>query len=168
MTDKPDKNDLDDLMGLDEGGGEAAKERLHPILSDKDFLAAQAKARQWLDADRRAAAMAAVETQELERLRVEEGLTTGIDNEDVIVGFTVDLPLYAPSIVLNRRPYWHGRHYDVPLHVARTLSDEQWKAWRHDDQIDGKSIAQRLMQKRNTMINGRTGSVERAPVSFNA
>lgn len=165
MVKKPTEDDtFDDIIG-----GEAVEEeRLHPILSNADVLKAREKARTRVDADRHAAAMKAIEDTEVERLRVEEGLTTGITDEDRIVSFTVDLPAYAANILINRRPYWHGHSYDVPIHLARTLADEQFKAWRHDDQIDGKSITQMYAQKRNTMINARSGAVSNAPARFDA
>jgi hypothetical protein len=153
--------ELEDLDALMVQAG--ADIRLHPILSNEEVLKARANARKKLDAERHAAAMRAVEEQELERLRVEEGMTTGVEADDAIVSFTVDLPTYADRITLSGRPYYHGRRYDVPLHVARTLADEQFKAWRHDEQMEGKSIHQKFTKKHNTMINARSGSIVGVP-----
>ena len=144
----------------------ADEPRLHAILSNEEVLQARANARKTLDAERRAAAMEDLEKRETERLRLEEGLTTGIGLMDEIVEFTVDLPRYTDKISVNfgTQPYHHGRTYKVARHIANSLAEAQWRAWRHDEQVDGKSLQQMLEQRRNTMINARTGAIANAPV----
>lgn len=144
--------------------------RLHSILSNEDFRLAQAAARKSIDKERRLTAMNAVKEEELRRLRLEEGLTSGITEEDHIVDILIDLPEWAPNILNNYglTPYWHGRSYPVPIHVARSLAEQMHRAWRHEDQLDGKSRVQMLHRKRETTINARSGSVVNAPARFDA
>ena len=54
-----------------------AEERLHPILSNDEFRAAQAAARKALDDERKKAARKAVLETETQRLREEEGMVAG-------------------------------------------------------------------------------------------
>lgn len=156
MSDDTKPEDLDALMS-----GEP-KQRLHPILSDKQVLEARAKAREVIEKERVAAAMKDVERQETDRLRREEGLTTGIGMMDEIVDVTIDLPRSALYIMVNGPRgslYWHGHTYSVPRHVANSLSENMFRLWRAEDQADGKSIDQMLMRKQDSIINGRTGVI---------
>lgn len=149
---------------------EEQEERLHPILSNEEFLAAQSAARKAIEKERKLLAREAVIEAETQRLRNEEGLTTGIEDEDRIVDVTIDLPPWAPNIAVNfgTQPYWPGRTYQVPLHVARSLQEQMFRAWRHEDQLDGKSLQQKLMRKRETVINARSGAIANAPRPFDA
>ena len=182
MTDESEKPDpsIEELMG-ETASPEPAKRprkakeeevRLHPILSNEDVRAAQAKALKKVEDERRTAAMKAVEDLETERLRVEEGLTTGVREMDELVSVTIDLAPYAPSIVINNgtggNVYWQGRTYTVPRHVADSLAEMMSRSWKHEDQVDGKSIAQAYGRKRETVINARTGAVSNAPARFDA
>ncbi len=142
--------------------------RLHPILSDEDFLAAQAAARKSIDKERRAAAMKEVQAQEAERLRIEEGLTTGVTDRDELVDIQIDLPLFTPSITINRFPFMHGRSYRVPRHQYDTLMEQMHRAHRHDDQTEGRSLREVYASKRNTLLNGNTGVAINAPARFDA
>lgn len=145
----------------------AGEERLHPILSNADVLAARAKALKNVTADRHKAAMEAVVAEETERLKREDGLTTGTSYLDEIVDFTVDLPPYADKIMVNGPlgfHYAHGKTYPVPRHVANSLAETLDRARHHEDQTEGKSIVQSYQRKRDTAINARTGAVVNAPV----
>lgn len=149
------------------------EERLHPILTNDEVMAARMLARKSIDAERRAAAMKAIEAEETDRLRYEDGLTTGIGVQDELLDITIDLPPFTPCIMINHGRgggvFWHGKTYHaVPRHIVDTLREQQWRAWRHEDAIDGKSITERLRIPRNTMINGRTGAVQNAPGRFDA
>lgn len=149
----------------------ADEPRLHPILSNAEVRAAQAKAKADVIAERKAAAMLDVEKREAERLRIEDGLTTGSEQKDEIVNFTVDLPQYGDKLLVNGplgKAYWHGRTYAVPRHVADTLAEMQFRMWRHEDQTEGRSTAQMYQRKRDTAINARTGEVANAPRRFDA
>lgn len=152
----------DDFLGIAPG------ERLHPILSNDEFLEAQAAARRKLDAERKKAAMKDVEAKEMRRLRTEEGLVSGITDEDELVWVTIDLPEWAPWIAVNGRPYWHGYSGRVPKHVYRSLAEQMQTAWRAHDQTEGRSIAQMMQSKRATTLNGKTGVADNAPRRFDA
>lgn len=136
------------------------EERLHPILSNEDFLRAQAAARTKIDKERRLTAMKAVEAEEAVRLRREEGLTTGLGAADEEVHILMDLPLWTPNITVNGFPFWHARGYDVPRHLYDSLMEQMFRAWRHDDQIDGKSMREtltRATRRAPNVLDGNTG-----------
>lgn len=185
MTDEADDPNKDDVTAADLLSDEPAAEpvrrtrkakadaevRLHPVLTDEDFLAAKAKAKARVDKDRRAAAMKAVEDEEAHRLQFEEGLTSDLSELSDIVHVTIDLPPWATNINLNGprgRFYWHGHGYDVPRHVANSLSESMFRMWRHEDQVEGRDMKQQYARKRDTMINARTGAVANAPARFDA
>jgi hypothetical protein len=143
--------------------------RLHPILSNEDVLAARQKARDRLDKERRTAALRDVEERELQRLRVEEGLTSGITEEDAVRNITIDLPEWIPAIFINgQKAYYHGFTYPVATHIYRTLQDQMQSAWRTHEQTEGKSLSQMLRRPRQTVMNGATGVIQNAPVRFDA
>lgn len=159
-TKKPDEPSIEDVMG----GGEEV--RLHTILSNDEVRAAQASARKKVEAERRLAAIAQLEAEETDRLRIEDGLTTGIDLMDEIVDITVTLAPYAEKISINGplgKHYWHGKTYAVPRHVANTLQEIMQRMNRHEDQTEGRSIEQMYARKRDTAINARSGAIQRAP-----
>ncbi len=160
----------DDEMSTEEREflGLKAGERLHPILSDKEYLAAKEKARKKIDAERHANAMKQVEAEETKRLRLEEGLTTGVAAEDERVWATIDLPEWCPAVIINGEPYWHGHSYPVSVAQLRTLQEQMQSSWRAHDQTEGKSMAQMFQNKRASMINGKTGIVDNAPRRFDA
>ena len=56
-----------------------------------------------------------------------------------IEDFYVELPDYAPYIMINSVQYYHGLVYEVPYSKARSMADLQWSAWQHQNEIDGKS-----------------------------
>lgn len=128
---------------------EAAEEApLHAFLSNDDVLAAKAKARTKLEAERRTKAMKRIEEEEMERLRLEEGLTTGDQVKDELISITMDLAQHSDKVTINGRPYWHGFTYDVPRHVADTLRESMSRGWQHQDEIDGKNRAQQYQTNR--------------------
>ena len=130
----PDVNDALVPEPLDEDG----TPRLHPILSNADYKAAQAKARVKLDKERHAKAMKAVEEAEMERLKMEEGMVTGDGVKDQMVKITLNLAPHSEDIKINGRAHWHGHTYTVPRHVADTMREIQARGWQHQDEIDGK------------------------------
>lgn len=142
----------------------------HPLLTAAEVAEAKAKARAKLDKERRLAAMKAVEDAETERLKREEGLVTGDGAKDEMVDITLDLAPFTEKIVLNSVPYWHSFTYPVPRHVADTLRDIQAQGWKHQDEIDGKGLAQHYQANRRTHIKqvGRAIGVAGAPKSFAA
>lgn len=180
MTDEPDEPSLEDILGEDPKPAaepkkvrkaKAEEPRLHPLLTNAEVEAAKAKARSRVEAERKAAAIEALEQQETERLRIEEGLTTGIGAMDEIVSVTIDLPPYADKISVNGplgSHYYHGKTYDVPRHVAASLAEMMGRMWRHEDQVEGRDLRQTYARKRDTSINARTGAVHNAPARFDA
>lgn len=163
-TKAPDEDDdLEGFMDI----GDKPKDAEHPLLSAEDIDSVRAKVRKDLEKERRLNALEAFENQERERLRREEGLTSGVGEEDRLVWCTIDLPEWSPSVTVNGHPYWHGSTQKVPLHVHRTLMEQMQNAWRAHDQTEGKSIAQ-MLRPRHTVINGATGSVSNSPRRFDA
>jgi hypothetical protein len=158
-----DDDGVEDFLAL---GDEPAAPEAHPILSAEEVDLARKKARERLDKERRAAAMRQVEDQETDRLRREEGLTSGITDEDKIVWVTIDLPDWCLCIAVNGGAYHHGHSYQVPKHVQRTLAEQMQNAWRANDLSEGKSIGQQFQSRRNTNIDGKSGIVDRAPTRF--
>ena len=132
-------DDLDDMLAKAEAA--QSEERLHPILTNEQVLKARAKARETVDAQRVAAAMKEEERKETSRLAREEGLTTGIGYLEELVHIAIDLPRSAPCISVNggTRAFWHGHGYDVPRHVANSLSESMYRCWAAEEQADGKS-----------------------------
>lgn len=168
------KDEFDDIMG-DAPQEASGEDRLHPILTNADVREAQANARKKVDDDRRKAAMKDVEKRESVRLRMEEGLTSGIDYLDEMVDVTMDLPPWAPFISVNGsspgqggRVYHHNRTYSVPRHIANSLNETMYNMRRQVDRDDGKDLAQSYARKYNTTISERTGAVQNAPRHFNA
>lgn len=160
MVAKPADDDLDAILARAE---ETSEERLHPILTNEQVLEARAKARKAIEAQRVAAAMKAEEAKETDRLRNEEGFTSGVDYLDELVSITIDLPRSAPYIMVNGPRgsiYWHGVTYPaVPRHVANSLSETMFRLRRAEEQADGKTTDEMLYKPRNSVINGRTGVI---------
>lgn len=141
---------------------EEAEERLHPLLSNEEVLAARAEARAALEADQRKAAKKKIVEDEKQRLRTEEGLVTGDGTKDQMVRISLDLAPHSPFIVLNHRPYYHAQTYVVPRHVAETLREIQQNGWRHQDEIDGKTLKEHYQRARDTGLSPVKG-VTNAP-----
>lgn len=145
------------------------EKRLHPILSNEEFLAAKKRSRDKIEADQKAFAMKAVEEAELTRLRTEEFVTVG-GVEEELVHITIDLPDFGDCLKTNMKPYWHGQTYLVTRDVARDLAWRMQSMWQHQLlQIDGKKL--RDTYYRNTALNlgmrethvSATGVVTNAP-----
>lgn len=153
MADDPDNQDdlAADFFGVD-ADKVPADVRLHPILTNEQVEAAKAKALLKLQKEREAAAMRQVEQEETDRLRREEGLTSGITAEDELVHIVVDVPEWVPWVAVNGQPYWAGFSYQVPRHVARTVQEQMQNAWRTNDLADGKSMAQQFQSRRQTVV----------------
>lgn len=129
-----------------------AEVRLHPILSNEEFEAAKLAARAALETERKKAARKAVLETETQRLREEEGMSAG-GVKDEKVRIMLDLAPHSPYILINSRPYYHGQTYTVPRHVAETLREVQQRGWRHQDEIDGKSLSEHYQRARQTELS---------------
>lgn len=136
--------------------------RLHPILSNEEVEEAKAEARKMIEAAQVKAAKKKIIDDETQRLRNEEGMVTGDGVKDQMVRISLDLAPHSPFIVLNHRPYYHAQTYTVPRHVAETLREIQQRGWRHQDEIDGKSLAQHYQRAHATGLSPVKG-VTNAP-----
>ena len=132
-------------------------ERLHPVLSDEEVLEARVEARAIIEAKRKKQAKAALIAEEQRRLETEEGLTTGDGVKDQMVKIVLDLAPHSPYIALNGRPYYHGQTYTVARHIAETLREIQQRGWRHQDEIDGKSLTQHYQRARQSVVSAVKG-----------
>jgi len=130
----------------------------HPILSDAEVQAARDKARSIVEKERKDAAIKALVAEETTRLQREEGLVSGDPVKDELVNITMDLPEYSASVNINMEPYWHGHSYKVPRHVANTLREIMSRAWNHQHEIDGKTLAQSKQLARDTVISPVAGT----------
>lgn len=109
------------------------------LLTPAEIVKIKAEARASILTAKKADAKKTLLAEETQRLRNEEGLTTGNAHSDEVVSITIDLAQFAPNITINGQAYWHGRTYMVPRHVADTLRDTMYKTWSHQSEIDGKS-----------------------------
>lgn len=124
----------------------------HAILSDAEVAAAKKEARDAIEKERKAVATKTLIADEKLRLQREEGLVSGDPIKDEMVNMTVDLPGFAGSVNVNMEPFWHGHTYTVPRHVANSIKEQMQRAWNHQQEIDGKSLAQNLLQRRDTKL----------------
>lgn len=141
MTDKTEKPELDD----DE-----------PLLSKAEIEEIKKEARKELRAEQKKAAKDALKKKELSRLRMEEGLVIG-GVEDEIVSMAIDLAPYADGILINGQKYWHGTTFTGPRHIARTLSEMSQRTWKHQNEIDGKSLTNFYQMHRDTAVSAVKG-----------
>jgi hypothetical protein len=125
----------------------------HPLLTDKEIAEAKSRARAKLSKEQKDAALKAVETAELDRLRFEEFQTVG-GPENEMVNITIDLPTFAANLMTNWRAYWHGVTYTLPRHIANDLAYRMQCAWQHQyREIDGKKQAEFYQRKRETVLS---------------
>lgn len=150
----------EDLMAAltDVGDGEV---RLHPVLSNVEFRAAEAKALARIDKEDKAAAMKAVEEEMIEKIRGKKGMLTGNAIMDEMVEIHLDLAEFAADIRINGVIYPHGGTFTVPRHVANTMREIQSRGHIHQNELDGKGIADRYRLPYNTLIDKR--GVHNAP-----
>ena len=131
---------------------EADEQRLHPILTNEEYRAAQAKARKKLEDDRKKAAMRAVEESETHRLRVEEGETGDDTPGGEIVNVTIDLAEHSANLLIDGKPYWHGHTYPVTRRQADSMREMMYRGWDHQREIDGKDLKSFYAAKRTAEI----------------
>ena len=133
----------------------------HPVLSDQEVSDAKAAARAAVDKERKAAAIKQVVSEETARLQREEGLVSGDPVKDEMVRVTIDLPEYSASIRINGEDFYHSHTYTLPRHVANSLREIMQRAWLHQEEIDGKTLAQNMLTRRDTKLT--PVRVENAP-----
>ena len=162
----------EDMLDLDDGSAprppadlmaamdDAEEARLHPLLTNAEFRAAEKKAKDRLLKEQKTAAMAAVEKETLEAIRGREGLVTGDAAKDELIDVHLDLYEGADHIMLSGVRYDHGRTRRVPRHIADTLREIAARGHNHQTELDGKGIAGRQTRQGNTTLNARTGAVQ--------
>lgn len=128
--------------------GDAVKNGSHPVLSEAEVAAAVAEARERVRKDAVAAAKKKIIDDEVLRLQREEGMHTGDGVKDEVVPIYIDLAEHSDRLLVNMQPYYHGHTYNVPRHVANSLREQMARGWNHQDDIDGKSLRQRLGRAR--------------------
>lgn len=140
--------------------------RLHPILSNAEFRAAEKKALDRILKEDKTAAAKQVEDEMVEKVRGKKGLVTGNPILDELVDITLDLAEYADHIKINGTIYMHGGTYTVPRHVANTLREMQSRGHDHQTELDGKGRAEKMRKPHNTVID--KNGVHNAPQSMGA
>ncbi len=163
MTEKTDKPAPEHFPKV---GESPEPERLHAILSNEEVLQIRKDARAKLEKERLEAAKKSFLTEELERLRMEEGLVTG-GAGDEMVDVTIVLAEHSDRLLVNMRPYWHGRTYRVPRHVANSFREMMYRGERHQNEIDGKSWSAFYQSARDTKLSAVKGAAN-APRRFDA
>lgn len=118
-----------------------------PMFTAKELQKIKDDARAEILADKKAATKRHLMAEEKLRLQREEGLTTGNSHADEIVNIHIDLAPYAPNILVNGTPYWHGRVYAVPRHIASSLQETMFNTWRHQSTIKGESLTEFYAKK---------------------
>lgn len=51
--------------------------------------------------------------------------------------FTVNLPEFSHCLTIDGKMYLNGQTYEVPYSMARSMADQQARAWEHDREKDG-------------------------------
>jgi len=77
-----------------------------------------------------------------------------VGHNDDVVNITLDLAPHQPDIRLDGVVYYHGMTYKVKRRVADTMREIAARGWKHQDEIDGKSMAQHYQRPRNEMLSG--------------
>lgn len=144
------------------------------LLSKDEIEALEAEVKAELLEKKKEAASEAMREKIRRDLAYKEGLVTGNAVKDEIVNILIDLAPFAPAITLNGMHYFHGSSYTVPRHIADTLAEQAYRTWKHQNEIDGKSITDFQGQKRvaemydvkksktvGTELNGRSGATKR-------
>ncbi len=136
---------------------------VHAILSPAEVQAARDKARAAILAKQKKTATEALIAEETRRLEREEGLVTGDGVKDEMVTLHLDLAEHSGSIKINGTPYYHGQTYTVPRHVADTLREIMARGHGHQNEIEGKGMAERFRRPHGTVIDVAKGRVDNAP-----
>lgn len=118
------------------------------ILSASEIAAAIEEAKKKFTADLKAKAKKELVAAEIVKLQRTEGQRTGDGAKDEDVTVAIDLPEFTPCLTVNGEPFWHGHTYTRARHVVASLREMIARAWNHQDDIDGKSMAQRLGRAR--------------------
>lgn len=123
-------------------------------LTAEEVATIRATAEREVDAELRAKAKKELLSTLKEGARQRRGLGTA----DPMVDVTLDLAPFCQvrgigQIVINGFPYYHGRTYNVPLSLARTLVEIQARGWDHQSEVDGKSRT--FYRKRDAVLSAK-------------
>ena len=140
--------------------------RLHPTLTDEEFLAAKKRALERIEKEKREEAIKAVEKEHYDKERARAGLIVG-GALDELVRVTIDLPdpdINSCLLINNNLPggtcYYHGFTYEVPRHVANTLNEMMFRLKTYSDrEIHGVKGREYYTKKRGTAIAGEGGLI---------
>lgn len=130
-------------------------------LSAEERARITAEVRAMLLKERKKSAMEQFRSEEIRRMRMEQGLVVGGVQDDMVT-ITLDLAKHSAHILVDQRPYWHGQTYTVPRHIANSLAEAQWRGWQHQYEIDGKTRFDFYAGMRETVISPVKG-IKRAP-----
>ena len=120
-----------------------------PLLSTEEIEAAKAEARERVRAKKVKEAKAAIVAAEMKRIEREDGMKAGDADMDELVPILIDLPEFAPCLSLNiDDKFYHGHTYTLPRHVCNSLREQMARAWDHQNDVDGKSVAQKVGARR--------------------
>lgn len=159
----PPKNllDEDDLSELEAATAELEPgiDRNHPVLTVAEQRAAIEAAKKSIEKEKRQAALKELQARTERELRGADGLSTGNPGLDEIVHVTIDLPDYAPSVVFNMGlpgevHYYPGQTYKVPRHVANSIREQMHLAWRHQNEIEGKTRTDLFRRPQAQVLSG--------------
>lgn len=132
-----------------------------PLLSAEDIERIRAKARAQVAAERKKQAEAQLLAEELEKIRGKQGQLTGDPRLDELVNVMIDCGENTDRIVINGRPFFHGRQYTVPRHVAESLREIMWRTQMHEHSITEKPLSAFYQRPHNTAISRK--GIENGP-----
>lgn len=134
----------------------------HPILTVDEQREAIAAARKRVDADAKKDAKKALEQSIYDAQRGKTGLRTGNPQLDELVTCTLDLAEHSDCLRINGHPFWHGRTYTVPRHVAASLREMQQRGHHHQADLDGKGMAEKMRKPMLTAVvaDRNTGAIQ--------
>lgn len=138
---------------------------LADLLTEEDIAKARQKARDRFVAEERKARLKTVEDEELERLRMAQGLVTGERRLDELVYLHVNLAEHSDRLKVNGQEFYHGQTYKVTRAQADTLRDMIYRGWRHQDEIEGHDLLSHYRRQMETGLSGLRG-VSSAPNSL--
>lgn len=124
-------------------------------LSEADHARIRAKAKAQVAAERKKALEAKALEAALEEIRGKAGLVTGNPEEDRIVNITIDCGENSDGITVNGVKRFHGRTYEVPLHVARSLQEIMFRSQSHEHDISGKGRSEFYRRPRHVALTRR-------------
>jgi hypothetical protein len=81
------------------------------------------------------------------------------------VKFRVNLPPEAANLRIDGREYYHGFTYEIPYRQAKSMQDNQARAWQHHEQVAGHRQHAAGVSTSGIHISGQ-GQVLTNPTAF--